>query len=232
MRITWFGHSAFKLEFGKTGILIDPFVTGSGYQGELDEVTRGVTHILLTHGHSDHVGDTVDFAKKTGATLVSSFEVVNWLNGQGVEKIEPMNTGGSVKLDGFTVTLVQAFHSSGDLVNGVYAQLGHPNGIIVEAPGEPTVYAMGDTGLFSDIKLIQELYNPKVAFVPIGDRFTMGPRTAAYAVNNFLDVETVVPCHYATFGLLVPDAEGFKAQVTKAKSKVVVPEKGKAFEVK
>lgn len=231
MRITWYGHSAFKLEFGRTGVLIDPFVTGSGYEGDLDEVTRGVTHIILTHGHSDHVGDTVDFAKKTGATLISSFEVVSWLNGQGVEKVEPMNTGGSIKLDGFTVTATLAFHSSGDLVNGVYAQLGHPNGYIVEAPGEKTVYAMGDTGLFSDMKLINELYQPKIGFVPIGDRFTMGARTAAYACNNFLDFETVVPCHYATFGLLDQSPDDFIAQVTRPGTKVKVPEKGVAFEV-
>ncbi|MFC5069160.1 metal-dependent hydrolase [Flaviflagellibacter deserti] len=230
MRITWYGHSAFKLEFGEVGILLDPFITGSGYRGDMNEVTRGVTHILLTHGHGDHVGDTVQIAKQTGATLVSSFEVVSWLNGQGVEKVEPMNTGGSIQLPGFTVTLVQAFHSSGELVNGVFAQLGHPNGIIVEAPGQPTVYHLGDTGLFSDMKLIQELYQPKIGFVPIGDRFTMGARTAAYAVNNFLDLETVVPCHYATFGLLAPNADDFIRQVTKAKTKIVVPEKGVAFE--
>jgi L-ascorbate metabolism protein UlaG (beta-lactamase superfamily) len=230
MRITWFGHSAFKLEFGDVGILFDPFLTGSGYKGDMDEVARGVTHILLTHGHGDHVGDTVQIAKQTGATLVSSFEIVTWLSGQGVEKVEPMNTGGSIQLPGFTVTLVPAFHSSGDIVNGVFAQLGHPNGIVVEAPGQPTVYNLGDTGLFSDMKLIQELYQPKIGFVPIGDRFTMGARTAAYAVNNFLDLETVVPCHYATFGLLAPNADDFIRQVTKPQTKVVVPEKGVAFE--
>ncbi len=229
MRITWYGHSAFKLEFATTSILFDPFLTGSGYTKDVSEVAKGVTHICLTHGHSDHVGDTLEIAKKSGATLISSFEIVTWLSEQGVEKVEPMNTGGSVKLDGFTVTLVQAFHSSGDLVNGVFAQLGHPNGIIIEAPGEPTVYHLGDTGLFSDLKLIQELYQPKIGFVPIGDRFTMGPRTAAYAVNNFLDLDLVVPCHYATFGLLVPDADEFVQGVKNPRSRIVIPEKGKAF---
>lgn len=230
MRITWYGHSAFKIEFGKASILFDPFLTGSGYAKDISAVAEGVTHVCLTHGHSDHVGDTLEIMKKSGATLIANFEVASWLNGQGVEKIEPMNTGGSVRLDDFTVTLVQAFHSSGDLVNGVFAQLGHPNGIIIEAPGEPTVYHLGDTALFSDLKLIQEIYQPKIGFVPIGDRFTMGPRTAAYAVNNFLDLDLVVPCHYATFGLLVPNADDFVAGVKKPKTRVVVPEKGKAFE--
>jgi L-ascorbate metabolism protein UlaG (beta-lactamase superfamily) len=231
MRITWYGHSAFKLQFGDKGLLFDPFLTGSGYTGDMNEVAKGVTHILLTHGHSDHVGDTLQIAGQTGATLISSFEVVTWLQSLGVQNIEPMNTGGSIRLDGFTVTLVQAFHSSGDLVNGVFAQLGHPNGIIIEADGEPTVYHLGDTALFGDMKLINELYAPKVGFVPIGDRFTMGARTAAYAVNNFFDFDVVVPCHYATFGLLAPNADSFKAQVTKASTKVVVPEKGAAFDV-
>src|SRR5690606_17883116 len=139
MKITWYGHSAFKIEFGSTSILFDPFLTGSGYTENVGEVAKGVTHICLTHGHSDHVGDTLEIVQQTGATVISNFEVVSWLNGQGVENIEPMNTGGSIRLDGFTVTLVQAFHSSGDLVNGVFAQLGHPNGIIIEAEGEPTV---------------------------------------------------------------------------------------------
>jgi len=230
MRITWYGHSAFKLEFGNKSILFDPFITGSGYKGGLPEVARGVTHICLTHGHSDHTGDTVQIVEQTKATVISSFEIVMWLQGQGVENIEPMNTGGSIKLDGFTVTLVQAFHSSGELVNGVFAQLGHPNGIIIEADGEPTVYHLGDTALFSDMKLINDLYKPKIGFVPIGDRFTMGARTAAYAVNNFFDFDTVVPCHYATFGLLAPNADDFKKQVTKKSTKIVVPEKGAAFE--
>jgi L-ascorbate metabolism protein UlaG (beta-lactamase superfamily) len=230
MRITWFGHSAFKLQFGNKGLLFDPFITGSGYAGDMRDVTKGVTHILLTHGHSDHVGDTLQIAGQTGATVVSSFEVVSWLQSLGVEHIEPMNTGGSIKLDGFTVTLTQAFHSSGELVNGVWAQLGHPNGIIVEADGEPTVYHLGDTALFGDMKLINEIYAPKVGFVPIGDRFTMGARTAAYAVNNFFDFDVVVPCHYATFGLLAPNADSFKAQVTKASTKILVPEKGVPFD--
>lgn len=231
MKITWYGHSAFKIEFGRNSILFDPFLTGSGYTKDVSDVARGVTHICLTHGHSDHVGDTVEIAKKSGATLISNFEVVTWLNGQGVENVEPMNTGGSITVDGFTVTLVQAFHSSGDVVNGVFAQLGHPNGIIIEAEGEPTVYHLGDTALFSDMKLINELYRPKIGFVPIGDRFTMGARTAAYAVNNFFDFETIVPCHYATFGLLTPNADDFIGQVTKKTTKIVVPEKGAAFEV-
>jgi L-ascorbate metabolism protein UlaG (beta-lactamase superfamily) len=230
MRITWYGHSAFKLQFADKGLLFDPFITGSGYGGGLDDAMAGVTHVLLTHGHDDHVGDTVEIVKATGATLISSFEIVSWLGQQGVEKVEPMNTGGAITLDGFTVTLTQAFHSSGALVNGVFAQLGHPNGIIVEAPGEPTVYHLGDTGLFSDMKLINELYRPKIGFVPVGDRFTMGARTAAYAVNNFFDFDLVVPCHYGTFGLLAPDADSFVKQVTKPRTKVMVPEKGRAFE--
>jgi L-ascorbate metabolism protein UlaG (beta-lactamase superfamily) len=230
MRITWYGHSAFKLQFAGKGLLFDPFITGAGYKGGLDDAIEGVTHVLLTHGHDDHVGDTVEIAKRTGATVISSFEVVSWLGEQGVEKVEPMNTGGSITLDGFTVTLTQAFHSSGAKMNGVFAQLGHPNGIIIEAEGEPTVYHLGDTGLFGDMKLINELYRPKIGFVPVGDRFTMGPRTAAYAVNNFFDLETVVPCHYGTFGLLLPDADDFTRQVTKASTKVLVPEQGVAFE--
>ncbi|MDX6805185.1 metal-dependent hydrolase [Terrihabitans rhizophilus] len=230
MRITWYGHSAFKLQFADKGLLFDPFITGSGYGGGLDDAMAGVTHVLLTHGHDDHVGDTVEIAKRTGATLISSFEIVSWLGQQGVEKVEPMNTGGAITVDDFTVTLTQAFHSSGALVNGVFAQLGHPNGIIVEAPGEPTVFHLGDTGLFGDMKLINELYRPKIGFVPVGDRFTMGARTAAYAVNNFFDFDLVVPCHYGTFGLLAPDADSFVKQVTKPGTKVMVPEKGRAFE--
>ena len=180
MRITWFGHSAFRLDFADKGVLIDPFFTGNpAFEGDRDKLVEGTTHILITHGHSDHVGDTLAIAERTGAKVVANFEVCTWLASKGLKSFDPMNTGGTTDQNGFTVTLVRADHSATIEDNGTFIPLGNPNGIVVKAPGEPTIYHMGDTDVFGDMALIAELHRPDVAMVPIGDRFTMGPETAA-----------------------------------------------------
>jgi L-ascorbate metabolism protein UlaG (beta-lactamase superfamily) len=154
-----------------------------------------------------------------------------WLVSKGLEKLNPMNAGGTTDLGAFTVTLVRADHSSGDITNGMPIYLGNPCGAIIKAKGEPTVYHLGDTDIFSDMALIAEIHEPQIAFVPIGDRFTMGPATAALAVKRFLKVGTVVPCHYGSFPIIEPNADKFLAEMKGEATKVIVPEKGKPFTV-
>jgi L-ascorbate metabolism protein UlaG (beta-lactamase superfamily) len=126
---------------------------------------------------------------------------------------------------------VRADHSSGDMMNGTPIYLGNPCGTIIKAKGEPTVYHLGDTDIISDMALIAEIHQPKVAMVPIGDRFTMSPTTAALAVKRFLKVETVIPCHYGSFPIIEPNADKFVSEMKGHATKVIVPEKGKAFAV-
>jgi len=232
MKITWFGHSVFKIETGGATILMDPFLTGNatwnkGWEGPAE----GVTHILLTHGHNDHVGDTVEIQKKTGAMLVANFEICMYLVGQGVDqnKINPGNTGGTVDCGGFTTTFVQALHSSsygGDGGKNIY--LGNPLGLILHFPGEKTVYHMGDTDIFSDMALINELHEPAIGFVPIGDRFTMGGAVAALACRRFFKFETVFPCHFGTFPIIDQSADKFVKAMDGGSTKVLTPKPGEA----
>jgi L-ascorbate metabolism protein UlaG (beta-lactamase superfamily) len=154
-----------------------------------------------------------------------------WLAGKGLQKFDPMNTGGTTDQGGFTVTLVRADHSSGDIKDGMPIYLGNPCGAIVRAPGEPTVYHMGDTDVFGDMGLIAELYEPKIAMVPIGDRFTMSPSSAAFAVKRFFKLDAVIPCHYGSFPIIAPTADAFVAAMKGHSTKVIVPEKGKAVTV-
>ncbi len=232
MQITWFGHSAFRLDFNGLAVLIDPFFTGNpAFVSDKETAIKDVSHILLTHGHADHVGDTLDIAKKTGATVSANFDLGMWLVSKGLEKFNPMNTGGATDLGGFTMTLVRADHSSGDVMGDIPIYLGNPCGVIVTAAGEPTVYHMGDTDIFSDMALISELYEPKIAMVPIGDRFTMGARTAAIAVKRFFNLEAVIPCHYGSFPIIDPTADKFVAEMKGHATKVIVPDKGKPLSV-
>jgi L-ascorbate metabolism protein UlaG (beta-lactamase superfamily) len=186
---------------------------------------------VLTHGHGDHVGDTLDIAKSNGATVTTNYDLCMWLAAKGLEKFNPMNTGGTTDLGGFTVTMVRADHSSGDITDGTPIYLGNPCGVIIKAAGEPTVYHLGDTDIFSDLALISEIHQPKVAIVPIGDRFTMSPATAALAVKRFLNVATAIPSHYGSFPIIEPNADAFVAALKGHATKVIVPEKGKAFAV-
>jgi L-ascorbate metabolism protein UlaG (beta-lactamase superfamily) len=232
MQITWFGHSAFRLDFAGKAVLIDPFFTGNpAFQTDKAAAIKGVTHIVLTHGHSDHVGDTLDIAKATGAPVITNYDLCMWLAAQGLEKFDPMNTGGTTDQGGFTVTLVRADHSSGDIRDGTPIYLGNPCGVIIKVPGEPTVYHMGDTDLFGDMALIDELHAPKVAMVPIGDRFTMSPKSAAFAVKRFFKLDTVIPCHYGSFPIIEKTADAFVAEMKGNTTKVVVPDKGKPVRV-
>ncbi len=232
MKITWFGHSAFRLDFAGTAVLIDPFFTGNpGFEGNREKIVEGISHILLTHGHGDHVGDTMEIATATGAKVVANFELCMYLGKQGLENIDSMNTGGTTDQGGFTVTLVRADHSSGLVETDVNCPLGSANGVIVKAPGEPTVYHMGDTDIFGDMALIAEIHKPNVVIVPIGDRFTMGPEIAALAVQRFFKLRAAIPCHYGSFPIIEPTADRFVAAMEGSGLQVIVPHKHTAVRI-
>ncbi|MEN0040071.1 MAG: metal-dependent hydrolase [Pseudomonadota bacterium] len=212
MKLTFLGHSAFRIDCGAAHILIDPFFSGNPSFDEAGraQAIEGITHIALTHGHGDHVGDTVAIAKETGATVLGNFDLISWLGTKGVENGDPGNTGGTLHHDGFSMTFVQAFHSSASIdENGVSHDLGLPNGLVFHFADGPTVYHMGDTDIFGDMALIQELHQPQVGLVPVGDRFTMGGAVAALACRRYFQFETIIPCHYATFPGLDQTADKF-----------------------
>jgi L-ascorbate metabolism protein UlaG (beta-lactamase superfamily) len=229
MKITWYGHSCFRLEIGNSVVLIDPFLKGnptfekSGIAW--DEATDGVTHVALTHGHSDHVGDAAEICAKRSAPVFANFELAMYLKTKGAEKLEPMNTGGTVASTDFELTLVNALHSS-----SLDVYLGNPNGIIVRPKEGKALYHMGDTEMFAGMALIAEFHKPDIGIVPIGDRFTMGARSAAFACKKFFGFEMILPCHYGTFpGMLDPDADKFVAEMKD--HNVVVPKVGQTLTV-
>jgi L-ascorbate metabolism protein UlaG (beta-lactamase superfamily) len=230
MKITWFGHSCFRIETGASVLLIDPFLKSNPtFQKSgiaFETATKGVTHVALTHGHDDHIGDAGEICKATGSPLFANFELAFHVQKSGAEKIQPMNTGGTVYGQDFDLTLVNALHSSSS--NGIY--LGNPNGMVIKTREGKTVYHMGDTDVFSGMELIAELHNPDIGIVPIGDRFTMGARSAAFACKKFFSFKTILPCHYGTFpGMLDPDASKFQAEMKG--HNVVAPSPGETVTV-
>lgn len=224
MKIQYLGHSAFKIYGQNATILIDPFLNGNPkFSGDYDDVISDITHLLLTHMHNDHFGDTLDILKKTGAKFFGMIEIADWIEGQLGGDIVASNYGGTVDLDGLKATLVPAWHSSA-LTNddGTNVHGGLPAGLIIEIDGQ-TIYHMGDTAIFGDMALINELYDPDIGIVPIGGHFTMDAKTAALAVDRYFNFERVIPCHYQTFGLLAQSADEFVSAVQKVKVEVMEP---------
>lgn len=234
MKIFWLGHSAFRIEFGDTVLLIDPFLTGnpcfkdSVYGGDVAKATRGCTHIALTHGHNDHVGDTLDIIEATGASLIANHEICGYLGGKATGEIKLFggNSGGTIDLGEFSITFVQAVHSSSYMEqDGTIVYLGNPNGFIINANGT-TLYHMGDTDVFGDMELINRLYHPEIGIVPIGDTYTMGGQNAAFAVKKYFNFEVVIPCHFKTFDVLDQNTEVFENAMKESSTKVATPEIG------
>lgn len=229
MKITWLGHAAFRVETGNSVVLIDPFLKPSPtFQASglnFADVTRGVTHVALTHGHDDHIADAAEVAKANDATLFAVAELAGHMGAQGVAKLEPMNTGGTVKAADFSLTLVNALHSSAS--GGTY--LGNPCGVVIAANEGKTLLHMGDTEIFSDMALINEIHKPDIGIVPIGDRFTMGAATAALACRRFFNFSTIIPCHYGTFPIIDPSPDAFVAAMSG--HNVKVPAIGETLEL-
>ncbi|MEC9344566.1 MAG: metal-dependent hydrolase [Pseudomonadota bacterium] len=235
MKITWYGHSAFRLDHADKAILIDPFLSGNpSWKGGWEGPADGVTHVLLTHGHDDHIGDAAEICRQTGAMLVANFEICMHLVAKGVSDrtINPGNHGGTVDCGGFTTSFVQALHSSSTQTgDGNNLYLGNPGGLVLHFPDAPTVYHMGDTDIFSDMALIQELHNPQVGIVPIGDRFTMGGAVAALACRRYFAFEAILPCHSGTFPLLDSKPDLFVEAMEDDGGKVKTPEVGGSIEL-
>ncbi len=207
MQITWLGHGTFqfRLPSGQV-ILLDPWTDGNPAYPKGFEIER-VDLMCITHGHFDHIHDTVPLAKKFSPEVIAIFETCTWLESKGVEKTRPMNKGGSQQVGQLTVTMTHAVHSCGILDDGKIIYGGEASGYVFRFGDGRVAYFAGDTNVFTDMQLIEQLYHPELAFLPIGDVFTMGPTAAAVACG-LLRAKKVIPMHFGTFPALTgrPDA--------------------------
>ncbi len=225
IKITWLGHSAFLLE-AETKLLIDPFISGNP-KAPCSPEDLDPDIIAVTHGHRDHLGDTIEIGARTGCRIISIHEVANYIKSKGVFA-EGMNKGGTMEVEGMTLTMTQALHSSSIDDSGFSFDGGSPAGFVIGIGGH-SFYHAGDTGVFGDMQLIGELYEPEIAFLPIGDKFTMGIKEAVKAVE-LLQPKIVVPMHYNTFDVIKQDPEKFKRAVeAKVDTKVIIMEPGKSI---
>ncbi|TGB04066.1 metal-dependent hydrolase [Halobacillus salinus] len=220
MKVSFHGHAVVTVEANGKTILFDPFISNNGNTDlKADEVKADV--ILLTHGHNDHVGDTFDIAKRNDAQVVAPFELADYLGNKGLNA-HPMYIGGAHEFDFGQVKFTQAFHgSSFTEEDGTIVYTGMPTGILLTIDGK-TIYHAGDTGLFTDMKMIGERNDIDLAFLPIGDNFTMGPDDALTAAE-WLNAKQVVPIHYNTFDLINQDGEAFASKVSPGKGKALKP---------
>jgi L-ascorbate metabolism protein UlaG (beta-lactamase superfamily) len=225
IELTWYGHSCWLIKTPQATLLIDPFLTGNPVAPvKADQVKAD--YILVSHGHGDHLGDTVDIAKRTGATVLANFEIAAYCQELGCQA-HPLHIGGSREFAFGRVKLTIAHHGS-SFPDGRYA--GNPCGFLLTI-GKKKIYDAADTGLFYDMKLIGD-EKIDLALLPIGDNFTMGPDDAVRAVK-LLRPKVVIPMHYNTFDLIKQDGKSFAARVKKAlpKTKVQVLQPGETFSI-
>jgi L-ascorbate metabolism protein UlaG (beta-lactamase superfamily) len=202
-KITWLGHAAFRIETPSGKImLIDPWVLSNPMCPENDKKFERIDTMLVTHGHFDHIADAVELGKKFKPQIVGIYELCVWLESKGVANTNGMNKGGTQKVGEIEVTMVNAVHSCGIKDGDQIIYGGEACGYIIRLPGGLTIYHAGDTAVFTDMKIIGDLYAPDLAMLPIGDHYTMGPREAALAIR-LLNVRHVIPMHFGTFPPLV-----------------------------
>lgn len=208
--LTWLGHSAFHIKSpAGLNMLIDPWLTGNPQAASGKEEMGMVDLILVTHGHGDHLGDTIEIARETKGQVICMPELSEYLRSKRLENLVGMNKGGTYRFKDIEITMVHAVHSSSVTDNDEIIYMGDPAGYVVRLENAFSIYHAGDTGVFKDMEIIRDLYHPDLALLPIGSHYVMGPREAAYACK-LLHPKYVIPMHYGTFPVLTGTPEAFK----------------------
>jgi len=221
MNFTYYGQSCFAIEVGGKHLLFDPFITGNELAKHIDSTQIKADYILVSHGHSDHVGDLISIARRTNATVISNFEIIEWCTQQGVSNGHPMNLGGSRRFDFGSVKYVNAVHSS-VLPDGSYG--GNPGGFVITTP-EGNFYYSGDTALTLDMQLVPRVAQLDFAILPVGDNFTMGAEDAVTAAE-FIQCKKIIGVHFDTFGYIKIDHEKTKKVFQNAGLDFILPKIG------
>ena len=226
INVKFLGHSAFSIQYSEWNLLIDPFITGNpaAEEASVDAEELNPTHIILTHGHGDHLGDTVNIAERTGCEVITTFECANYLKEKGLEKVADLGIGGGRNFPFGRVKFTIAHHSS-SAPDGTY--MGNPAGVLIRIGGK-LIYHAGDTALTYEMKLLGEMNEIDLALLPIGDNYTMDARDAVKAVE-FIDPDVAIPMHYDTFPVVEADPEVFRKGVEEQGKKCVILEPGESF---
>ncbi len=229
-KLTWLGHASFRVDTpGGKRVYLDPFLNGNPSCPESELEPQRCDLLLLTHGHGDHLGDTIAIAQRFECPVIAQVELRGWLSTQGLSEdpTQAVNKGGTIDVRGIKLTLTHANHSSSVFADGVFQYTGESCGFVIEFEDGLKIYVAGDTNVFGDMALIARIYSPDVAILPIGDHFTMGPREAAVALE-LLGVSRCVPCHYGTFPLLTGTPEKLR-ELAPSGVEILAPEPGETL---